>query len=151
MAMAEPRFEALVSTVARLTVSGCHCNIEADTDKRNCLLLSRLACNGKMLHPSKGYSGPLSRHLLAYQCLVSVIRSSLRDLIEMSLAVLFLEADAERIREDFLEIADMCELPIASPISVLFSANRLQAPIPGRLFGRSRNPDQDVPRRAWRS
>ena len=80
-----------------------------DEDKRNCLLLSRLACNGKMIHPAKGYSGPLSRHLLAYQCLVSSVRTSLRDLVETVLAVLFLEADAERIREDFLEISEMWE------------------------------------------
>ena len=82
-----------------------------DEDKRNCLLLSRLACNGKMLHPAKGYSGPLSRHLLAYQCLVSSVRSSLRDLVETVLAVLLLEADAERIREDFLEISEMFDVP----------------------------------------
>ena len=96
-----------------------------DTDKSNCLLLSRLACNGKMLHPSKGYSGPLSRHLLAYQSLVSVTRSSLRDLIEMSLAVLFLEGHAERIREDFLDIAEMYVNSRTTVISALLTICRL--------------------------
>ena len=87
-------------------------NLWTDTDKQNCLLVSRLACNGKMLHPLKGYSGPLSRHLLAYQSLVSSIRSSLRDLVEMCLAVLFLEGRAERIREDLLEISNAYPLPL---------------------------------------
>ena len=76
-----------------------------DTDRRNCLLVSRLACTGKMLHPTIGYTGPLSRHLLAYHAIVAEVRSSLRDLLEMTLAVLFLEADAERVREDLLDIA----------------------------------------------
>ena len=60
-----------------------------------------------MLHPARGYSGPLSRHLLAYHAMITEIRLCLRDLVEMNLAVMFLEADAERIREDLLDIAAM--------------------------------------------
>ena len=58
-----------------------------------------------MLHPTIGYTGPLSRHLLAYHAMVTEVRKGLRDLVEMTLAVLFLEADAERVREDLLDIA----------------------------------------------
>ena len=39
--------------------------------------------------------------------MVSEVRQSLRDLVETTMAVLFLEADAERVREDFLDIAGM--------------------------------------------
>ena len=78
-----------------------------EIDRSSCLLVSRLACTGKMLHLAKGYSGPLSRHLLAYHALITEIRLSLRDLLEMNLAVMFLEADVERIREDLLDIAAM--------------------------------------------
>lgn len=60
-----------------------------------------------MIHPAKGYSGPLSRHLLAYHSLITEVRLCLRDLLEMNLAVMFLEADVERIREDLLDIAAM--------------------------------------------
>ena len=62
---------------------------------------------GKMIHPTKGYSGPLSRALLAFHSLVSEVRSSLRDLIEVTLAVLLLEGDGDRVRDDHLEIAQM--------------------------------------------
>ena len=60
-----------------------------------------------MLHPAKGYSGPLSRQLLAYHSLITEVRLCLRDLLEMNLAVMFLEADVERIREDLLDITAM--------------------------------------------
>ena len=78
-----------------------------------------------MVHPLKGYSGPLSRHLLAYQCLVSSMRSCLRDLIESVLATLFLESDAERVREDFLQIAEEYCLLLNSWLAHLLTSARL--------------------------
>lgn len=60
-----------------------------------------------MLHPGKGYSGPLSHHLLAYHAFVTEIKSSLRDLLDMCLAAMFLEAEVDRVREDLLDIAEL--------------------------------------------
>ncbi|KAL9612503.1 MAG: hypothetical protein Q9167_002888 [Letrouitia subvulpina] len=79
-------------------------------DKRNCMLVSRVACLGKIRHQSRGYSGPLSRHMLAYYSIVSVLQAHLRDLVEMSLVTMFLEGLVDREREDWMEIS--LELPL---------------------------------------
>lgn len=54
-----------------------------ETDKANTLLISRIACLGLFHHKAIGYTGPLSRHLLAYHQMIAAVRSSLRDLVEM--------------------------------------------------------------------
>jgi len=77
----------------------------SDIDKRNCMLISRLACLGKIHHSPKGWSGPLSRHLLAYQSIISNVHGSLRDLIEMILAAMFLEGLVDRDRRDWIDIS----------------------------------------------
>jgi len=77
----------------------------SDIDKRNCMLISRLACLGKIHHNPKRWSGPLSRHLLAYQSIISNVHTSLRDLIEMILAAMFLEGLVDRDREDWTDIS----------------------------------------------
>ena len=69
------------------------------------MLLARIACTGKIRHKPKGYTGPLSRHLLAYYSMVGAIRASLRDLVEMCLATIFLNGEAERDREDMMQIS----------------------------------------------
>ena len=69
------------------------------------MLVSRLACLGKLHHEPKSWSGPLSRHLLAYQSIVSNLRKSLRDLIEMTLAAMFLEGSVDRDRSDWMDIS----------------------------------------------
>ncbi|KAI9718407.1 MAG: hypothetical protein M1812_004128 [Candelaria pacifica] len=81
----------------------------SETDKRNCLLVSRIACLGKLRHRTIGFTGPLSRNLLAYHSLTSAVRQSLRDLVETSLATLLLNGDAERDRDDWEELS--LELP----------------------------------------
>jgi hypothetical protein len=60
-----------------------------------------------MLHPSKGYSGPLSHNLLAYHAIVTEVKLSLRDILDMCLAGMFLDGDVDRVRDDQLEIASM--------------------------------------------
>lgn len=77
----------------------------SDIDKRNCMLISRLACLGKVHHSSKRWSGPLSRHLLAYQSLISNVHSTLRDLTENILAAMFLEGLVDRGRGDWTDIS----------------------------------------------
>ena len=74
-------------------------------DKRNCMLVSRVACLGKIQHQPKPYSGPLSKHLLAYQSIISSVRITLRDLLEMILAAMFLEGSVDREREDWMDLS----------------------------------------------
>ena len=82
--------------------------VHLDIDKRNCMLVSRLGCLGKIRHGSKRWSGPLSRHLLAYQSIISNVHGSLRDLIEMILAAMFLEGLVDRDRSDWTDISLGC-------------------------------------------
>lgn len=76
-----------------------------DIDKRNAMLVSRVACLGKIRHSAKGYSGPLSRHMLAYHSIVSNVHASLRDLLEMIVAAMFLEGLVDRDRNDWVDIS----------------------------------------------
>ena len=69
------------------------------------MLVARVASLGKLHHKAKGYSGPLSRHFLAYGSIVSEVRAGLRDLVEMILVSLFLEGEAERDRNDWMDIS----------------------------------------------
>lgn len=54
-----------------------------DADKNNTNLISRVACLASFKHPELGFTGPLSRHLLAYQQITAVVRQTLRELLEM--------------------------------------------------------------------
>lgn len=67
-----------------------------DTDKRNTLLISRVACLGRLQHKSIGFTGPLSRHLLGFNSMATVVRGSLRDLVEMSLCSMLVNAHIDR-------------------------------------------------------
>lgn len=69
------------------------------------MLISRTASLAKLHHQPKGYSGPLSRHLLSYNSIVSSLQSSLRDLVEMSLATMFLEGHVDRERSDWMDLS----------------------------------------------
>ena len=66
------------------------------TDKRNTLLVARVASLLPLHHKPVGYVGPLSRHLHGYTSLVNVVRSSLRDLLEVTMTTLLLNGDADR-------------------------------------------------------
>lgn len=76
-----------------------------DVDKRNCMLISRTASLGKLRHQPRGYTGPLSRHLLSYYSIISSLHASLRDLLEMSLVTLFLGGHANRERDDWMDLS----------------------------------------------
>ncbi len=69
------------------------------------MLVSRVACLGKIHHQPRGYSGPLSRHLLSYHSVISTLQASLRDLVEMSIATMFLEGYVERDRDDWMDLS----------------------------------------------
>ncbi|KAL9606814.1 MAG: hypothetical protein Q9179_000022 [Wetmoreana sp. 5 TL-2023] len=77
----------------------------SDIDKRNCMLVARVACLGRLIHQSRGYSGPLSRHMLAYHSMISAVQASVRDLVEMSAVTMFLEGYVDRERDDWMDIA----------------------------------------------
>ncbi|KAL9087823.1 MAG: hypothetical protein Q9159_003419 [Coniocarpon cinnabarinum] len=86
----------------------------SETDKANSLLLSRVACLGTLHHKTIGFTGPLSRHLLGYNCAVEAVRASLRDLVEISLVSLLLTGHAERERDDLTDVA--MHLPFLLPM-----------------------------------
>ena len=67
-----------------------------DADKANTLLISRIACLGTFGHSEIGYTGPLSRHLLAYHQMIAAVRGSLRDLAEMHACTLLLSGAVAR-------------------------------------------------------
>lgn len=79
--------------------------IYTDQDQNFNLMVSRVACLGKIRHRDIGYSGPLSRQLLSYHSLISAVRSNLRDLIEVVLAGVLLSGEADRDRADWNELA----------------------------------------------
>ena len=76
-----------------------------ENDKASTMMVSRVACFGKIRHNTKTYSGTLSRHLLAYQSMISNVQASLRDLIEMILVAMFLEGSIDRERDDWMDLS----------------------------------------------
>ncbi|KAK2744408.1 hypothetical protein FQN57_004305 [Myotisia sp. PD_48] len=76
----------------------------SDEEKQFNLLVSRVACLGKIQHKPIGYSGPLSRQLLSFRSLVSAVRSTLRDQIEVILVTMFLNGEVNRARDDYTEL-----------------------------------------------
>ena len=75
-----------------------------DGEKDHVLLLSRVAVLVKLRHEPVGYSGPLSRQLVAYHGVVSGVRNSLHDLVETCLVGLLLGGDVDRERNDWTEM-----------------------------------------------
>jgi len=75
-----------------------------DIEQRNTLLVSRVACLGQLRHRVIGYTGPLSRHLLAYHSLISAVRNDLHDLADVCLTTMLLNGDGERNRKILTEI-----------------------------------------------
>ena len=78
--------------------------IRAEDDKKHGFLISRVACLGKLHHKSFGYSGPLSRQLYTYRGLISAMRSTLRDQVDVIMANLFMNGDVDRDRSDWTEL-----------------------------------------------
>ena len=68
----------------------------ADEDKSFNLLISRVACIGKLKHKPIGYSGPLSRQLLSFRSLISAVRRTLRELVEVVLTSMLLGGEVDR-------------------------------------------------------
>lgn len=68
----------------------------SETDKQNVLLISRIASLGSLQHKAIGYTGPLSRHVLAYHQITAAVRGALRDLVEMHACNMFLAGSVRR-------------------------------------------------------
>ena len=86
----------------------------SENDKANTLLLARIACLTTLNHKSIGFTGPLSRHLLGYSCLVDVVRTNIRDLLEICLVSMLLAGHATKERADLTQIA--LDLPFLLPL-----------------------------------
>lgn len=76
-----------------------------ELDQSSLLLISRCASLLKLRHQANGYTGPLSKNLLAFRSLVSEVRSANRDLVEALLAYMFMYAQAKRNRDDGWELS----------------------------------------------
>ncbi|KAI2623397.1 temperature dependent protein affecting M2 dsRNA replication-domain-containing protein [Xylaria nigripes] len=76
----------------------------SDDDKASLLLISRCAILLKLRHQANGYTGPLSKNFLCFHSLSSSVRESCRDLFEAIVLSLFLYAQTDRQREDYLHI-----------------------------------------------
>ncbi|KAB8360695.1 hypothetical protein FH972_024432 [Carpinus fangiana] len=105
------RYDLLTSDDMFPTYSGAPSGSE--THRRNCLLISRIACLGKLQHESIGFTGPLSRHMLGYTSIINAVNNSLRDLVEVSLTSMLLNGDVDREREDLTDIS--FDLPFLLP------------------------------------
>lgn len=68
----------------------------SDTDKSNTVLIGRVACLGVLQHRAIGYTGLLSRNLLAYHQMAATVRGALRDLLEMHACHMFLSGVVDR-------------------------------------------------------
>lgn len=84
-----------------------------DTDKAFTLLLSRVAALGTFRHEEIGFTGPLSRHLLAYHQMTAAVRGSLRDLVEMHAVSMLLSGVASRNMAPKAYTDLGCSLPFA--------------------------------------
>jgi hypothetical protein len=77
----------------------------SEEDKDCLLLVSRCASLLKLRHQSFGYTGPLSKNLLAFKSLASTVREADRDLVEAIIASMFMFGQAKRDRDDNWDIS----------------------------------------------
>lgn len=78
--------------------------ITADTppaeDNANIILISQVCSLLPITHAAAGYSGPLSRHTLAFNSFARSLTRELRSFAEMTLVNLLMAGDADR-SDDF--------------------------------------------------
>lgn len=89
---------------------GCAMN-GSDEDKAHCLLVARCTSLLKLRHESIGYTGPLSKNLLAFNSINAAVREADRDLLETVFAAMFLYAHADRQQQHWDELG--LGLPLA--------------------------------------
>jgi hypothetical protein len=97
------RFEVLHNRPANLALAGALFR-RTPADKENCILIARTASLLKVRHNEIGYTGPLSKYLLAFHSMAKAVRETDRDLVEAITASMFLNGQVNRDRKDFNEI-----------------------------------------------
>jgi hypothetical protein len=110
-------------------------NMGDEEQNKFCLLISRCACLLKLRHKEIGFTGPLSKNLLAYHSIISAVRECDRDLIETVAATMFINAHAERkkrtdweklgvryatIHQSIFTYTNLASLPFGEDISIAF-------------------------------
>lgn len=119
--------EFRVSASVALTLAN---EMISETDKANAVLLSRLACLLRLRHKAEGFTGPLFRQLLGYTSIITAVQSSLRDLLEMSLATLLLNGDADREAIDLTDLGLEYVLTCMTPQFLTDSTSSLPLLLP---------------------
>ena len=76
----------------------------SEPDKESCILIGRTASLLKLRHNPIGYTGPLSKNLLAFHSIIKAVRETDRDLLEAITASMFLNGQVNRNRDDFGDI-----------------------------------------------
>lgn len=77
----------------------------SDEDKANTMLVSRVCGLVNMDHKAIGYTGPLSRNLLAFNGFSRALTRELRNFTEMTLVNMLMAGDVEREgRKDWAEL-----------------------------------------------
>ncbi|KAF4626125.1 hypothetical protein G7Y89_g12037 [Cudoniella acicularis] len=87
-----------------------------DEDRENCMLIGRTACLLKVRHDNVGYTGPLSKNLLAFHSIIKAVRETDRDLVEAVAASMFLNSQAVRARDDYGELGR--SLPFSTDVDI---------------------------------
>ncbi|KFY38709.1 hypothetical protein V494_04251 [Pseudogymnoascus sp. VKM F-4513 (FW-928)] len=94
-------------------------NMGNDEQNKLCLLIARCACLLKLRHKEIGFTGPLSKNLLAHHSIIAAVRECDRDLIEAVAASMFISSHAERKnRTDWEKIG--ASLLFGEDISIAF-------------------------------
>ena len=76
----------------------------SDADRENCILVGRTCSLLKLRHKPIGYTGPLSKNLLAFHSLIKAVRETDRDLLEAITASMCLNGQVNRNRDDWGDI-----------------------------------------------
>ncbi|KAK2066508.1 hypothetical protein P8C59_000320 [Phyllachora maydis] len=98
------RFD-LLNTRNKHTELGGYPMNGSEEDQASLLLIIRCATLLRLRHREIGYTGPLSKNLLAFRSLVCEVRTADRDLIEAVIASMFMFAQANRHRDDSWELS----------------------------------------------
>jgi hypothetical protein len=60
---------------------------------------------GNLHHNPIGFTGPLSQHLLGYNSVINAVRSTVRDLVEVSATQMFMAGFVKRDVDNLSEVA----------------------------------------------
>ncbi|KAG4301766.1 hypothetical protein PCK1_001742 [Pneumocystis canis] len=90
-----------------------------EEEKSFTTLISRVACLSVLHQKDVPWAGPLSQGLLVFNSFIKILSQAIRNLIEMITVSLFMNRDANRERDDWLEFAR--QLPFNNEYDVTMS------------------------------